>query len=296
MQLWYLLKRPDWRWGIATGVLAGMTHLTKASVLPALALYFCLAGGLFVWTWWQGRGDENRRWPWPSLVTPILVGVFFLITVSPYIMTSKRVFGRYFYNVNSTFYMWYDSWGEVSNGTKAHGDRVGWPDMPAEEIPSLQKYLREHTTEQIFGRFVSGGRLVWENVVNSYGYLKYVAIYGVWFLGLLWLHRKTLFERGLAAVFPVLFVLGYQIGYLLLYFWYAPIASGNRFVLALFLPLIFILAWGNWEYRPRQPFPVPVNGVNLSWHNALHSVLLVIIAIDIYLVMTQRIFLIYGGR
>ena len=32
----------------------------------------------------------------------LCVGVY-LMVLSPYLMTSKRVFGQYFYNVNSTF-------------------------------------------------------------------------------------------------------------------------------------------------------------------------------------------------
>ena len=37
--------------------------------------------------------------------------------LGPYLSTSKRVFGQYFYNVNSTFYMWYDDWPHASVGT-----------------------------------------------------------------------------------------------------------------------------------------------------------------------------------
>ena len=44
----------------------------------------------------------------------------------------------------------------------------------------------------------------------------------------------------------VLFVIGSVAGYSLLYAFYAPIArgSGDRFMLSLYLPLVFSLIWG----------------------------------------------------
>ena len=55
------------------------------------------------------------------LAVTALVGVVFLATVSPYLHTSKERFGRWFYNVNTSIYMWADSWDEVKqimSGTK----------------------------------------------------------------------------------------------------------------------------------------------------------------------------------
>lgn len=159
-----LLQRNSWQLAILTGVVAGIAHLTKASILPGVALFLGFAGLKWGWAALQNRrsvGIAGLPKVLPSHLLPVaLVGVCFLITVYPYISTSKRVFGHYFYNVNSTFYMWYDSWEEAKQGTRAHGDRVGWPDMPPEAIPSLSKYLREHTNEQIVNRFVDGGRTV----------------------------------------------------------------------------------------------------------------------------------------
>ncbi len=52
------------------------------------------------------------------------------------------------------------------------------------------------------------------------------------------------FKHGTTVV--VLFVVGSFVGYSVLYGWYSPIAkgSGDRFMLSLFLPLVFSLIWG----------------------------------------------------
>ena len=98
--------------------------------------------------------------------------------IFPYLRVSQHITGHSFYNVNSTFYVWYDSWEEAEAGTKAHGDRVGWPDMPSAEIPSLAKYVHEHTPEKMVRRLIDGGRDVMTNVMQSYGYLDYLLVYG----------------------------------------------------------------------------------------------------------------------
>ena len=62
--------------------------------------------------------------------------------LSPYLRTNKTVFGRYFYNVNTTFYVWYDDWPQASVGTIKHGDDVGWPKMAAETAAQAGRRIR----------------------------------------------------------------------------------------------------------------------------------------------------------
>ncbi|HEY54504.1 MAG TPA: hypothetical protein G4N94_13725, partial [Caldilineae bacterium] len=156
---------------------------------------------------------------------------------------SKRNYGHYFYNVNSTFYIWYDSWGQAKEGTRAHGDRVGWPDMPPEELPSMSKYFREHTRQQILDRLQNGAQKVMYGVLHSYGYFRYVVIYASFLaIAVIWQWRKAK-RTFISNPLLYLFLPSYFSAYFILYFWYAPIAKGNRLILAQFLPLIFILTW-----------------------------------------------------
>ena len=186
----------------------------------------------------------NTRQQWLApLVSAVIFTLVFLAVMYPYISTSKARFGHYFYNVNSTFYIWYDSWEEVKAGTRAHGDRVGWPDMPDDQIPSLGKYWREHTPGQIVERFTQGAALLRDMTLGSYGYAPFVLFYGVFVALLLWQHRQRMLSEWLnpARALGIFFVLAYFGGYFLLNAWYTRIAFGNRFVLALFLPALFIL-------------------------------------------------------
>ena len=70
-----------------------------------------------------------------------------------------------------------NSWEQAEQGTKAAGDRRGWPKLPADQIPSMGKYLREHSINQIALRLFYGGRTVISNLRHSFGYFNYIALY-----------------------------------------------------------------------------------------------------------------------
>ena len=107
-----------------------------------------------------------------------LVLFLFIVVITPQIVANKRTFGRYFYNVNTTFYIWYDSWEDVKLGTRAHGDREGWPKMAPDQIPSAGKYWREHTAEEIYWRWIVGILKYFILAVTSYGWFRYVLLLG----------------------------------------------------------------------------------------------------------------------
>lgn len=224
-----------------------------------------------------------------------LVIVVFLATVYPYISTSKRIFGRYFYNVNSTFYMWNDSWEEVKKGTRAHGDRVGWPKMPPELIPSPRKYLREHSIGQILRREVNGLRVVITKCARSYGYFKYVVIYTLFLLSLVFARSRRGMEMISEYLFLVSFCLSYFVAYLMLYGWYAPIVSGNRLILAQFIPFMFSLCF-ILGLRYFRGVCVWMGGRRVALVSVFDRVLLWGILVEIYFVMSGRILSMYGGE
>lgn len=165
----------------------------------------------------------------------------FLGVLYPYIRESKQVFGQYFYNVNSTFYIWYDSWEEAEQGTKAHNDREGWPDMPPEEIPGFQKYLHEHTFKQIEERLFKGVRKQFKILVNPYSHSNYLLIYSSFLVISSLVGLKKCFSLVKKNVVLTGFILTNFSVYFLLFSWYAAINEGARFILSLFLPMLFAL-------------------------------------------------------
>jgi len=298
----HLLWQPAWRdsWGTAvfTGILLGLAQLTKASILPGLALFVVAASLQAIFRQFKDRPSSlNVRHFFLDLAVPALVILFFLLSIWPYIQNSKERFGHYFYNVNSTFYIWYDHWDDVETGTKAHGDRVGWPDMPSEELPGAAKYLREHTPAQIFERFFSGFLVIMITTANSYGYLVYFCLLAGFVLTLAIVNRQRTIAIIKKYSFVALFVSSFFATYLLLYAWYWPISSGNRFILALFSPIMFTLAFVMYRLFEKQlslqKNQHSQNRVNLG--QLLNWVLFAVLLIDGYIILTMRIGTIYGG-
>lgn len=292
---------------LAVGLVAGITHLTKASVLPALALgVACLILHIVssVYSILKKRTQNNNvvhnKLPqtnlYRSLLSLFAVLVVFFTIIFPYIRTSKAVFGQYFYNVNSTFYIWYDSWEEAKLGTKAHGDRVGWPDMPEDQIPSIQKYLSDHTVGQILTRFAKGAAITVKNMCKSYGYMTFILLYCTFLSAFIWQYRSNILpvilnQRNRILIF---FIACYFIGYFMLYAWYTPIAAGNRFILSLFLPMMFLLA-RLLSYAKTKNLSIQVFGQRI--HSAtINPIVLIVLIVYLVSIFPIRVITMYAGN
>ena len=87
----------------------------------------------------------------------LIAFVTFFILTSPYLIENYTKFNKHiFFNVNSEFYIWADSWDEIVEGVRANNDRIGWPTMDENELPSLSKYIAEHTISDVYERFLFG--------------------------------------------------------------------------------------------------------------------------------------------
>ena len=128
-----MFERPSWPLALTTGLAVAVTHLTKAGVLPALLLFAVLGVARASWLALQARGSVAggpggaSRLAVRETGMVVLVATVFVTMISPYLVTSARVFGDALYNANSTFYMWYDSWADARAGTIRAGDKFGWP-------------------------------------------------------------------------------------------------------------------------------------------------------------------------
>ncbi len=281
-----LVTKPRIPIAAAAGLIGAIAHLTKASVLPGLMIcLFCLVVHLAMDLIRKAKhhGTPRREVVRPLLCAAAGTGIF-LFVVFPYIRMSKLRFGHYFYNVNSTFYMWYDSWDDAVAGTRAYGDRKGWPDMPPDQIPSLRKYLREHSAKQIVMRFVNGADTMRKAIIKSsgytpFGYASFLLLYLCFVLLVVIQNRRLCGDllRDKSLAIRLFFIVSYFTVYLALYAWYTPIASGNRFFLALFLPAIFSFAWLI-SYATEQGLHFSVRGRHVSASSVAPLILIALLA------------------
>jgi hypothetical protein len=295
--LWRLVERPDVPTAIAAGIVAGLAHLTKASLWPGLFVFVVVAGVLGGLALARQKTREaadgatpRRASHWLAI---LIASAVFLVVLAPYLRVSQRLTGRYFYNVNSTFYVWYDSWEEAEAGTKAYGDRLGWPVMPASEIPSLEKYVAEHTAGQMMRRLQDGAAKVMTRVLGSFGYVDYLLVYGGLLLAaavVRWPRARRLIRENLPLL---LFFFGYFSFYVLLYFWYAPIAAGDRLILALFIPLLLVLSSGLHAVLRGERFRL--RGRSVSWLTLVNLGVLAMIVADAAWAVQRGVYILRGG-
>src|SRR5438309_1840848 len=232
-----MLVRPRWWMAVLGGATMGIAHLTKASVLPAVGIWAVTFAAQILW--------RARHSSWNDLLRRgamfLVVIATFLAVIFPYIQTSKRIYGAWFYNVNSTFVMWCDSSTEGYEFLKAN-DKDHWRQLPPEELPSFSKYRREHSVGQMAVRVWRG--LLDLAVQNSraIGYYKFVVAFVVAAAVICFRQRASLRPRFSGQAFLVIFCLLFFAAYAALYAWYDLIVSDTRFVLSIFLPALFVAA------------------------------------------------------
>lgn len=267
-----LFVKPRWWLALFAGMTTGLAHLTKASILPALAIWVVVFGAQILWSF--------RANPWRRLGMLALVLAGFFAVIFPYIQTSKRIYDSYFYNVNSTFVMWCDSSTEAFEFLSAHGDKDQWREVPADERPSFRKYWREHSVGQIVGRILGGSRELVKKNIRAIGYYKYVIALAV--IGLILCARRTRRVREVVAAnpFAALFSLLFLGGYFLLYAWYDVVSNDTRFLLAIFLPFLF--AASIFALRLGQGQVLSFAGQQISFERFFSVLILGLAAIDLF--------------
>jgi hypothetical protein len=281
--------------GTLTGAMAALAHLTKAAMLPMVALVIaCLLVAPLA-----GRragkhspaGRYGRATAWRVCSAAALAAAFMLV-LWPYLSTSKRVFGQYFYNVNSTFYMWYDEWGDAIKGTRAHGDRIGPPTLPADQLPGPLKYWREHSVGDIGARLAGGFRQIVVDLWSRFWALKFAVLFVALALIAIW-PRRTMVPVLARNHLPLVgFVFLYFGAYLTLAAFYAPISGTGvaRFTLAMFLPLLLVASvlWHHPAFSDELGAR-SLRSVHLEWFA------IATLALDLPFSILPRLLTTYGG-
>jgi hypothetical protein len=298
---WHLLRSAGgWRavgLAVATGTAAALAHLTKAAMIPFVGIFLAIDVASILARRIRREAGEAatvRDSAWRAAAALVFAMVF-LAVLWPYLSTSKRVFGQYFYNVNSTFYVWYDDWAQASVGTYVHGDGVGWPTMPQSELPGPGRYWREHSVGQVAKRVVSGFEDMALKSVQMYGYLPYLLIYCA-MLVIILTTRWNVVGPMLRANMPlVVFLAVYGTVYLVaIAFYYPTSGTGTaRFLLAHLAPLFFALSYlFSREQLTRTRWPV--GGIRLGLQH-FNMVVFALLALDLTFRLWPRLMTTYGG-
>jgi 4-amino-4-deoxy-L-arabinose transferase-like glycosyltransferase len=224
-----LFQRPSVGKALAAGVLAGLAFLTKAAVMPALFIFSIIFLGREIGSFMSRRIFSPR-----SIAYVLLVALAFMAVIFPYARTSKRIYGSYLFNMNTSFYVWHDNWGQAVSHLKQMGPIEA---IPENERPSLTAYMKSHTALQIARRVVLGGAELVLVALMAYGYFEYFVAYFGLFCILCLIHRKAVSSEikrqpGLTA-----FILSYFLLHFLLYSFYGRIRQLHHLIMSLFFHL-----------------------------------------------------------
>ncbi len=219
-------KNPSKKNGLIFGGISSILYLLKAS---GLSIFF--ASIVFFILFYAYKKILTVK----KIQNLLIAIITFFIICSPYLIENYKNYNKHiFYNVNTTFYIWYDSWDEVELGTKNYNDRIGWPNMEKTELPSLTKYLSEHTGVEIANRFISG----FKNITIYYFSLNEFtgAMNFSFFLlaSVLAKNKKKIDEMDFFNLYYLFFL------FLLIFIgaaWYHVIAPIPRFTILIFTPI-----------------------------------------------------------
>jgi hypothetical protein len=242
----------------------------------------------------HGKGTLSYKVIFKNIAILAAFILIFFLTVSPYIRKNKKMFGMYFYNVNSTFYVWYDSWDEVLKGTRANYDRIGWPKLPPEEIPSPTKYWQEHTLSQILARFVHGFSIITTNAMGGIGYAQFFCIYLlICILAIVQRYGEFIeyFRNDNRFAVAVCLIL-YFLLFFSLYVFGAVIFKGPRHALAQYLPAMFVMFY----FLSRFRFSHFSDKIKCCFTmREIHILVFCLLILDLLFYVPYRLYMVFNG-
>ena len=266
------------------GFVCALAYLAKPSTL-LLTLVFLLLSSLRLMKVWEAR--KLRRFT----ICGSLFLICFLLPVLPRACYSQQLFGDPFESI-SAYCFWKDSWDEAYPHLRYYSKRrIG--ELPESERPSLGNYWRSHSVQQMTDRMLEGIPAQARNFFLPENRIKsrkkpspetrlLVPRRGAYPLALLSLTLILGFTGGKIADAPeqrrarlalwalsgVAFVLHFAA-----FSFYTPLASGARFIMGTYLPVIFALAAGLESLR--KSFPP-------GWREALYRAAYLAMAIALF--------------
>lgn len=264
-----LNENPLWLY-LLLGVCTALAWLAKSSTTPFIGLFMIfsilrlglnLRGGL---PWFlSAPGWTARRFF-------LGFGIFaaaYLALIAPRLIHAQRTWGSAFYSLPS-FWFWADDWDTCV--TKYYDCRkVKLATFPPEEQPTLAGYFRRHTTGDAIQRLTHGAGVrlgqfffpeeKWRFPYEKKGKPKRVVLpyRGLYIAGLgllaaapgaVAIQRRRLSRIGPVGL-PVLLGAATFALYVAAMGWYLPVGPGHRFMMTLFIPVLWMLIQGGEQLR-----------------------------------------------
>ena len=162
--LWMLqmLHKPGIILAIATGIATGLAYLAKASALLGLYLFIVVYLAMVILSLiklFRKKPVDGNHFIAPlrnaAYLCPHSAGIF--CDYIPLYQGGERKVRILFLQYQLDFFIWFDDFETAKQTSLEYGFNQSWPtQMPPDEIPSPQKYLREHSAGQIIARILSG--------------------------------------------------------------------------------------------------------------------------------------------
>lgn len=262
------------------GALAGLAYLAKTSVEPLVLGWFAVAGIRFAWGVCR-KPDFSGEPRWTAtrhFIGLIALAIGWFAVVGPRYRFASEQFGdaRHSY---PGYWMWFDSFDDAHPWRHVYTDRETLEKLDENTRPSLGTWFKglplpggkmqpPHTAADFRNRLWNGTADVmddfWTPAARGKkteagpGGWKQLLPWRGWYLaaaaGLMLIPAGVLFFRRkqkdryclptpCGTLAATVFVLGSFAGYALLYGFYNPVGRGDRFMLSLYLPLLFSVLW-----------------------------------------------------
>jgi len=264
-----LTVNPPWLYAVL-GVLAGAAYLAKPSATPFLGLFVLFSGVRLILSFFPAgrvpRCLQAPQWSGKNLVIGMaLFGAIYFALIAPRLVHAQRTWGSAFYSLPG-FWFWADDWEScVKKYYDCRKEKLA--EFPPEEQPTLAGYFRRHTISDAVQRATGGAavRLTqlffpegkWRFSYEKPGKPNRVVLpyRGIYLAGLALLAAAmaVFARRQLDTVGPVtlpfLLALAMFALYVLAMGWYLPTGPGHRFILTLYIPLLWMVAQGGDQLR-----------------------------------------------
>ena len=267
-----LLNENPVRLYLILGVLLALAWLAKSSTTLFLGLFIVFSFGrlLLSLAFKQNLPWHLRSPGWSARrfgVGLALCAAAYFALISPRLLHAQRAWGSPFYSLPS-FWFWADDW-ETCVRKYADCRKVRLAELPIEEQPTMRGYFHRHGISDALLRLEKGAvvRLrqlfhpegKWRFLVEKKGKPKRIVLphRGLYLIGL----GGLILAMGALAIsqgrvkmvgpitLPVLLGLATFTLYVLATGWYLPTGPGHRFIMTLYLPLLWMLAQGGEQLR-----------------------------------------------